>query len=112
MIAKLFASTAAKLIGFSIIALIILVAVTQCTGQRQKATQASQDARSATATAETAKNAAKTVIERNGADTSVDDLVGETVKEMDNAQDEKASAAAARRAICDLMPDSCQHPAK
>ena len=86
--------------------------MTQCTGQRQKAAQATQDARSATATAENARDAVKTVIERSGADMSVDALVRETHKEMDNAENPKASGDRARRAVCDVLPDACIDPAR
>ena len=95
-----FVSTLAfKLIAAGAIVLILLLAVSQCTGQRQKAAQATQDARSATATAETAQDAARVVIERSAADVSVDELVRQTTKEMDNAKTPEEAGRVARSAI-------------
>lgn len=105
-------SMAFRLIAAGAIVFLMLVAMKSCTGSQQKAAQATQDARSATATAETAQDAARVVVERSASDMSVDELVRQTTKEMDNAEDPKASAAAARRAICDILPDSCIDAAK
>ena len=91
-----------RLIAAGAIVLILLLAVSQCTGQREKAAQATQDARSATATAETAQDAARVVIERSAADVSVDSLVRETAKEIDNAATPQDAGRAARSAICSL----------
>ncbi len=110
MLAKLFATTASKLIAGVVILAIIVIGVLWLRGSGTA--QLKQDVRSADAQAETALESAAIVIDNAKAGATVDQLVAETVKEMDNAQDEKASAIAARRAICDLMPDSCQHPAK
>lgn len=105
-----FGSVAFRLIAIGTVFLIVLIAVTQCSGQRQKAAQAGQDARSATATAETAKDAARTVIDRSEADASIDDLVAETTKEIENAETPEAAGNAARAAIC-RMPNYSADPA-
>ena len=103
-------SLAFKLISAGAIVLILLLAVSQCTGQRQRAAQATQDARSATATAETAQDAARVVIKRSASDMSVDELVRQTTKEMDNAETPQAASRAARSSIC-RMPNYRDDPA-
>ena len=96
-----FVSTLAfRLIAAGAIVFLLLVAIKSCTGSQQKVAQATQDARSATATAETAQDAARVVIERSAADVSVDELVRQTTKEMDNADTPQAASRAARSSIC------------
>ena len=87
-----------------------ILSVKSCLGNRQQAEQGRQDSRSADATAKTAQDAANTVIERADKDATVDELVSETQKEIENASDEKASRRAALRAICSL-PEHRDDPA-
>ena len=101
LLSPLLATTARKIISGVMLALIILLAFLWLT--RGNKEQAKQDVRSANAVAETAKDAAKTVIERAGKDATVDDLVEQTAKEIDNAPNDKAAGDAARRAICDIL---------
>lgn len=101
MIQKYLATTTAKLILFGIIALVLFIAIKSCTGQRERAIQAGQDARSANATAATAKDVAETVIKRADSDASVDTLVRDTAKQIDELPPTEASRAA-RRAICQM----------
>ena len=94
-----------RIIQLSLIVLVVLalvIAVRSCSGNHQKAEQGKQDSRSAAATAETAKDAAKTVIDQAREEASIDDLVDQTQKEIDDAKDEKDSRRAAVRAICSL----------
>ena len=94
-----------RIIQLSLIVLVVLalvIAVRSCSGNHQKAEQGKQDSRSAAATAETAKDAAKTVIDQAREEASIDDLVDQTQKEIDDAKDEKDSRRAAVRAICGL----------
>lgn len=93
-------SLAFKLIAAGVVALILLVSVKSCTGARERAAQSQQDARGAKASAETAKGAAATVIKRADADATVDELVRETAKEIENAKTPQEAAQKARSAIC------------
>lgn len=105
-----FISTLAfRLIAAGVIVLILLFAVSQCTGQRKVAEQAKQDARSSNATAETAKDAAATVIKRADEDASVDELIEATAKEIDNAKTPEDAGRAARAAVC-RMPNYRNDP--
>ena len=70
--------------------------------------QGKQDHKEATASTETAKGVAATVIANAEDNASLDDLVTETQKEIENATDSKVSGAAARAAICS-MPDYRDH---
>ena len=98
-----FVSTLAfRLIAAGVIVFLLLFAMKSCSGSQQKVAQATQDARSATATAETAQDAARVVIERGASDMSVDSLVRETAKEIDNAATPQDAGRAARSAICSL----------
>lgn len=106
------ASTAFKIIAAVVLALVVLISIKSCTGSRQKAAQAQQDVRVGEATTATAIEAANVVIANAEENATVDELVAATVKEMDSAETPKASAASARRAICDIMPDSCQPATK
>ncbi len=105
-------SLAIKIIAVVAIVLVLVVAVKSCTGSRQKAAQAQQEARSSQATAATAIDSAKTVIATEGAKATTDELVRETVKEMDDVKDPEAAALAARLAICELMPNRCPGTAR
>ena len=101
-----------KLIAAGVVVLILLVSVKSCTGARERAAQSQQDARGAKASAETAKDAAATVIANAERNATTDELVAETVKEMDNVEDPKQSAALARIAICQLLHDTCEPATK
>lgn len=94
-------SLAFKLIAIGAVVLILLFAVSQCTGQRKAAEQANQDARSSGATAETAQDAMVTAINRLGDDAEVDTLVRETARQIDTLPPQEA-AKVARKAICSL----------
>ena len=98
MIQKYLATTAAKIIAALVFALIIAAVILWFTWDDDE--QPKQDARSANATAETAKETAATVIERAAADATVDELVRETAKEIDNAKTPQEAASKARSAIC------------
>ena len=101
-----FVSTLAfKLIAAGAIVFLLLVAMKSCTGNQQKAAQATQDARSATATAETAIDVVETVIAGSGRDATLDELATEAQKEIANATDVKVSRASAIAAICRLSDD-------
>jgi len=99
------ATTASKLIAGGVILLIIVIGVLWLRGSGKE--QLKQDVRSADAQTETALESAAIVIENAKDGATVDQLVNETVKEMDNAPDDKAAAASARRAICELLSDAC-----
>ena len=102
-----------RVVQLALIVLVVLalvITVRSCTGNRQKAEQGKQDSRNAAATAETAKDAAKTVIDQAREEASIDDLVDQTQKEIDDAKDEKDSRRAAVRAICGL-PEYRDHAA-
>ena len=109
---KFISSLAFKLIVAGAVVLILLVSVKSCTGARERAAQSQQDARGAKASAETAKDAAATVIANAERNATTDELVAKTVKEMDNVEDPKQSAILARRAICNILPDSCEPATK
>ena len=102
MLQKYLATGAAKLTAAFVLALAIVAFVLWL--KWDDAAQPKQDARSANATAETAKDVAETVIERASDEATVDDLVEETAKEIDNATSPKAAGDAARAAIC-RMPN-------
>ena len=95
-------SLAFKLIAASVVVLILLVSVKSCTGARERAAQSQQDARGAKASAETAKDAAATVIKRADANATVDELVRETAKEIENAKTPQDAGRSAHFAICQL----------
>lgn len=103
----LFASTAAKII--TALALLLAVVTFVLWLKWDDAEQPKQDARSAKASAETAKETAQIVIDRAESDASVDELVRETAKEIDNAPSPKAAGDAARAAIC-RMPNYRHDP--
>lgn len=110
MIAKFISSLAFKLITAGLLVLIILFTLNRCDAARKQAAQARQDSAGATATSETAIDAAQTVIERSESDATLDQLVTETQKEIQNATDSKVSRATAANAICGMF-DSDARPA-
>ncbi len=93
-------SLAFKLIAGAVLILIVLVSVTQCTGQRKAAEQAKQDARGSDAMAVTAKEAAETVIQNASDSATVDQLVTAAAKRIEDAPTPEVAAIEARSAIC------------
>jgi hypothetical protein len=104
MISNLFASTAAKVI--TALALLLAVVGFVLWLKWDDSAQPKQDARSANATAETAMEAAQVVIDRSQGDQSIDELVAETSKAIENETDPQVAGALARDAICKLLYDS------
>lgn len=110
MMPTFLSSLAAKIIMVVVVIAFLLLAFKSCTDGRKAGEQGKQDTRSAAAMAETAKEAAETVIEQAGEEASIDELVSQTQKEIEDATDEKGSRRAAMRAICSL-PDYRGDPA-
>lgn len=93
------ASTVGRVIGALAFLSVALVVILWLRGD--DAEQSKQVARSAKASVEAAHEAAQTVIDRAEADSSVDSLVAETARQIDNLPPAEA-AQAARTAICSL----------
>lgn len=87
--------------AFVVIAVLGL-SVWQCTQARQKAAQATQDAKSADAYAGAATKAVDAVAGRDRAENDVDAVVEAAIKEIDHATDPKAARAAVIAATCRL----------
>jgi len=98
------------IIGALVLALVALVAVRSCTGIREVAEQSKQDARSGEALAGAASVAVELVIERADEEATVNELVAEAIKEIENAPSDQAAGDAARAAICGL-PNFSDDPA-
>lgn len=104
MIARLLASTASKVIAGLVVALLAVLLFWWLSWD--DTAQPKQDARSANATAETAMETAQVVIDRSQGERSIDDLVAETSKAIENETDPKIAGDLARDAICKLLHDS------
>lgn len=98
MIAKLFATTASKLIAALIVVALLLGLYAWLTWDNSA--QPKQDARSANASAVTAKEAAETVIENAADNATVDQLVTAAAKRIEDAPTPEIAALEARSAIC------------
>jgi len=95
---NLLATTASKIIaGLALLALLLALYVWF---SWDDTAQPRQDARSANAAAMSAKEAAKTVIENASDSATVDQLVTEAAKRIEDAPTPEAAALEARSAIC------------
>ena len=108
MIARLLASTASKVIAGLVFALLAVSLFWWASWDNTA--QPKQDARSANATAETAMEAAQVVIDRSDGERSIDDMVNETTKAIENETDPKVAGDLARASICRLL-DNRNDPA-
>jgi|GEM_PF-2543045 len=111
MLPKFLTTLAAKLIMAAILVAVVLLSVKSCSDGRKAGEQGKQAGREAVAATETAKDVAATVIANAEENASLDDLVAETQREIENATDAKVSGAAARAAICRMhdnpKPSGC-----
>lgn len=101
-----------KLIGIIALAVIATVGIGigYCSLQRTATGQAKQTTRSSEAIADAAEQAVATVINTNEREASVDAVVAQAAKEIDNAPDPATARAAAFRAVCGL-PEYSRDPA-
>jgi len=98
MIANLLATAASKIIaGLAVLAFLLALYVWF---SWDDTAQPRQDARSANAAAMSAKEAAETVIENASDSATVDQLVTEAAKRIEDAPTPEAAALEARSAIC------------
>lgn len=98
MIAQVLGTLTGKIIAGLVVLVLLLTFYSWVTWD--DTAQPKQDARSANASAVTAKEAAEIVIGNADESASVDDLVAEAVKRIDDAPNEQAAAIEARSAIC------------
>lgn len=92
------------LIVLAVVVLVGGLGVARCVWKGGAAQQAEQTTASSEALASAAESAVETVTNANARETSVDNLVTEAAKEIDNAPSPEAARAAALRAVC-LLPE-------
>ena len=94
----------AKPVLYALIALlaVAVLSVGYCSLNNRAAQQAKQTTRSSEAIADAAEQAVGVVINSNARDTSVDAVVTQAAKDIDNAPDDATRRAAALAAVCSL----------
>jgi hypothetical protein len=112
LIASLVGPKLAKPVFYGVLALLVaaILSVGYCSLKRGAAEQAEQTTKSSEALADSAEQAVAVVINSNEREASVDAVVAQAEKEIDNAPDPVARRAAALRAVCGL-PEYSRDPA-
>lgn len=112
LISSLVGPKLAKPVFYGILMLlaVAVLSIGYCSLKRGEAGQAKQTTRSSEAIADAAENAVAVVINANGREASVDAVVAQAEKEIDNAPDPAVRRAAALRAVCGL-PEYRKDPA-
>lgn len=111
-IASLVGSKPPKPVLYGAIALLVIaiLSIGYCSLRRGAAEQAEQTTKSSEALADAAENAVAMVVNANDREASVDAVVAQAEKEIDNAPNPAIRRAAALRAVCGL-PEYRQDPA-
>ncbi len=97
---------------YAIIAAMVLSAlgIGKCVLDNRAAEQAKQTTRSSEAIADAAEQAVGTIINTGNRENSINDVVSQAAKEIDNAPDPSTARAAALGAVCRL-PEYTHDPA-